>query len=90
MKNLKVKLSALAVIMAVSGAFATMQPKHFAAHKWGRDPLTGVYTDITGETEGQQYNCDDSPEICTATYPAGQDPNSNPASPLSVENGLFN
>jgi hypothetical protein len=90
MKSLKIKLSALAVILAVSGAFATRQPKHFAAHTWGRDAVSGQYTDITGEKEGTDYNCDPGTDVCTATYPAGQDPNSNPASPLSVENGVFN
>lgn len=90
MKNLKIKLAALALILGVSGAFATMKPRHFDAHKWSRDATTGAYTDITGKLLGQDYNCQVSSSVCTATYPASQDPNTNSDSPLSVENGIFN
>jgi hypothetical protein len=90
MKNLKIKLAALALILGVSGAFATMKPRHFDARKWSRNAASGAYTDITGEQLGQDYNCQFSSAVCTATYPAGQDPNTKSDTPLSVENGIFN
>jgi len=89
MNRLKIKLSVLAVILGISGAFATMQHRGLDDQKWSRNPISGVYTNITGEQQGPDYHCTESTDVCTATYPEGQDPNSNPASPLSVETGLF-
>lgn len=75
------------MILGVSGAVATAHPAKLANHKWGRNPSTGMFTDITGQQQGIDYQCNESTKTCTATYPAGQDPNVNPASPVSVELG---
>ena len=90
MKSLQVKLSVLAVILGMGGAFATVQHRAFSDRKWSFDPSSGQYQDITGQTQGIEYDCDLASSVCTATYPQGQDPNSNAANPLSVETGLFN
>ena len=89
MKNQKFKLAAMAMILGISGAVAGAHKINLTDHKWGRNPTTGVYTDITGEIKGTDYFCDQSANICTATYPAGQDPNTNPNSPHSLELGNF-
>lgn len=89
MKSLKVKLSVLALILGMGAAFATA--KHLGPnHKWSRDPISGAYTDITGQQQGIDYACDEASSVCTAVYPEGQNPNSDAANPLSVETGLFN
>ena len=85
---LKFKLAALAVILAAGGAFATVKKSAFAAHKWSLD--SGVYTDITGQREGVDYNCELGSTTCTATYPQGQDPNVDSSNPTSTETGVFN
>ena len=90
MKSLQVKLSVLAVILGMGGAFATVQHRAFSDRKWSYDAVQHQYTDITGQQVGTDYNCDPGSSVCTATYPQGQNPNSNAANPLSVETGLFN
>lgn len=91
MKNLKFKLSVMAIVLGMGSAFATLKHPDPTDRKWSRDPSTGVYADITGETKGFDYDCDANPGICTATYPEGVDPNHNPdnVQPVSVENGLL-
>ena len=86
MKNQKFKVAALAMILGISGAVASSHKAAFTNHKWSLN-ASGVYTDITGQKQGTNYFCDESTNTCTATYPAGQDPNVNPASPISVELG---
>jgi hypothetical protein len=90
MKNLKFQFALAAMLLGFGGAVATAQHRSLVDQKWARNPVTGLYTNITGQNQGFEYDCDHSSDVCTATYPPGQDPNSNPASPISVEEGLFN
>lgn len=89
MKNLKVKLSVLAMVVGLGSAFATVKSLD-DNRKWSRDDASGLYTDITGQTVGINYDCGDGSHVCTATYPAGQNPNLNSANAISVETGVFN
>lgn len=88
MKTQKFQVAALALILGIGSAVASNRPSSLTNHKWSRD-AQGIYTDITGEQKGTDYNCDASSNVCTATYPQGQDPNTNPNAPVSVELGDF-
>jgi hypothetical protein len=89
MKNLKVQLSGLAIVLGLAGAFASSAATHnFSNKTWGRN-ADGTYTDVTGEHQGTDYSCKSSTAICTAVYPATQDPNLNPANPISTVLGDF-
>lgn len=89
MKNLRVKLSVLALLLGAGSAFAGMSHK-VADRKWTQDPQTLTYTPVTG-TQGIDYECIDNPGNCTESYPDGVNPNSNPnnVQPTSVEHGEF-
>lgn len=96
MKNLKIKLAILAILMGVSAAFATAPHRAFANQKWGRDAATGLYLNITGQSKGIDYTCTGSSAVCTAVYPQGVDPNDQDhdaypgtAAPVSTELGAF-
>jgi hypothetical protein len=90
MKNLRSKMAVMAIILSAGAAFAGTTPAHFASHKWGRNPLTNAYTDITGQTKGVNYRCSSNTSvICTATYAEGVNPNNQVATPLSTETGEF-
>ena len=73
MKNLKLNLSAIALLLGVGSALATSHHS-FANRKWGRDRVTGIYTEVTGMTP-PDYKCASSTNICTEEYPADVDPN---------------
>lgn len=88
MKNLKVKLSAMAVILGLGAALATAAPASFSNKAWGK-LSNGTYLDVTGQQQGTDYNCTASAAICTAVYPATQNPNVNPANPISTVAGTF-
>jgi hypothetical protein len=89
MKKLKVSLAAMAVVLGLGSALVTSAaPKPFANKTWGK-LANGTYVDVTGQTQGIQYDCTGVTGTCTATYPAAQNPNSNPASPLSIVAGTF-
>jgi hypothetical protein len=88
MKNLKVKMSMLAVVIGFAGAFASSAHGSFANKTWGRES-SGLYVDVTGQNQGTDYNCTGSSGICTAVYPATQNPNSNPNNPISTTPGVF-
>jgi hypothetical protein len=94
MKNLKVKMSLLALVLGASAAFATVQHHQSTDRKWSLDETSGVYTEVTGQLEGIDYTCSESQDVCTETYPAAVDPNNNPegpnhVAPISSESGLF-
>jgi hypothetical protein len=96
MKNLKIKLSALMILVGTGAALATVRHTRTTDHKWSRNPSSSVYTDITGQEVGSDYRCLDAAQICTATYPEGVNPNDQSsdaypgtALPSSTESGLF-
>ncbi len=79
----------MAVVLGLGSALVTSAaPKPFANKTWGK-LSTGAYIDITGEHQGTDYQCTSSTNTCTAVYPATQNPNSNPANPLSTVSGTF-
>jgi hypothetical protein len=90
MKSLKVKLAMLAMVIGLGSAFATVKHHALSDRKWSRDASSGQYQDITGQTQGIEYDCDLASSVCTATYPEGQNPNSDASNPVSVETGVFN
>jgi hypothetical protein len=74
MKNLKLKMSVIALVLGFGTAMATTQHS-FANRKWGKDPLTGVYTEVTGLSSPSGYDCTPSANVCTEEYPMDVDPN---------------
>ncbi|OCX54303.1 hypothetical protein BEL04_08575 [Mucilaginibacter sp. PPCGB 2223] len=90
MKNLKVKLAALAMVIGLGSAFATVKHVALSDRKWSYDASLDQYTDITGQQKGINYDCDEASSVCTATYPQAQDPNQDDSNPVSVETGVFN
>ena len=72
MKNLRIKLSVLALILGLGSAFATIKPQ-FAIKRWTQDPQSLTYTDITAL--GDNYECSESTNLCTVEYPEGVNPN---------------
>ncbi|TWR26781.1 hypothetical protein FPZ42_07015 [Mucilaginibacter achroorhodeus] len=86
MKNLKFKLAAAALVLGIGSALATAS-NPFANKTWGRQS-NGVYVDLTGHSP-DEYNCTASSSVCTAIYPATQNPNTNPANPISIQQGAF-
>jgi hypothetical protein len=89
MKSLKVSLSALAILLGLGSALLTSAAPHFSNKTWGRDPLTGVYTEVTGQHQGSDYTCKSAITVCTAVYPATQNPNADPSNPISTVLGDF-
>jgi hypothetical protein len=96
MKNLKVSLAALALLIGTSAAFASALHRPFTNKKWGRDPQTGLYVDVTGQIKGSGYSCTGTTSTCTAEFPADVDPNdqAHDAHPgtvagVNVEPGIF-
>lgn len=75
MKNLKVNFFAIVLVLGIGTAFATASHHRLDDRKWARDPMTGVYTDITGQQKGDDYQCNGNNGICTAEYPADVNPN---------------
>ena len=73
MKNLKFNLSVAALILGMGSALATTH-HNTSNRKWGRDHVTGIYTEVTGLTP-PDYKCKSSTNICTEEYPEDVDPN---------------
>lgn len=88
MKRSSLKISVLALVMGVGAAMATSAHASFANQTWGRKSAT-LYINVTGQHQGSDYTCSGTTSVCTAVYPAGQDPNVNPANPISTTPGTF-
>lgn len=91
MKTVKIRFAAAMLILLGTGAaFASTSKVNPTDHKWSRNASTGVYTDITGQEKGDDYNCIAAQTVCTRTYAEGVDAN-NPGlnMPTSSETGLF-
>jgi len=95
MKHLKVALAIAAIAAATGSAVATTH-HNFSNKKWGRNPSTGLYIDITGQSQGVDYQCNAGSNVCTAEYPADVDPNNQAGDahpgtvlPTNVVNGAF-
>ncbi|RFZ92876.1 hypothetical protein D0C36_15915 [Mucilaginibacter conchicola] len=74
MKNLKVKLAAIALVLGAGSALASAHHA-FATRKWGKDASTGIYTEVTGLSSPSGYRCQNSSNVCTEEYPTDVDPN---------------
>ncbi|WP_219124113.1 hypothetical protein [Mucilaginibacter sp. 21P] len=81
-------MAAVAMILGVGSALiSAAAPSHFANKVWGHRS-DGSYVDLTGKTPAD-YSCTSSSAVCTATYPQNQNPNVNPANPISTTSGTF-
>ena len=74
MKDLKIKLAAMAILLGIGSAFATVTPHRTDLKRWGKYP-SGLYTEVTGDVKGTDYFCNGMSSICTEEYPADVDPN---------------
>ncbi|KQR66936.1 hypothetical protein [Pedobacter sp. Leaf176] len=81
MKRIKLNFAVVAFFLGSGAALASSTQK-IANVKWGKEGTT--YTPVTGA-----YICNASSNVCTRTYPAGQDPNTNPDNYISQELGNF-
>ncbi|MES2063577.1 MAG: DUF6520 family protein [Bacteroidota bacterium] len=86
MKNLRLKLAVAALVLGLGSAMATTHHA-FANKSWGHR-TDGSYVDLTG-VNPNRYSCAESEETCIAVYPATQNPNTNPANPVSIIFGTF-
>jgi hypothetical protein len=94
MKNLKVNLGALALLLGISAAsFGAIHRS--ADHKWGLQS-NGEYIEVTGQSQGPDYRCTGDENVCTETYPEGVDPNDQDndtfpgvAEPTAIVSGNF-
>lgn len=80
MKRIKLNFAAIAFLLGTGIAVASTAQK--ANVKWGLNGST--YVEVSGN-----YRCEDSDQICTRTYPQGQNPNINPSGYLTEELGAF-
>ena len=81
MKSIKLNFAVIAFFLGLGAALASSTHK-FDSVKWGKQG-TG-YVEVTGA-----YRCESSSNVCTRTYPAGQDPNINPDNYISQQLGNF-
>jgi hypothetical protein len=96
MKNLKLSVSLAALILGIGTAFATTSHPSFANKKWGKDPVSGLYTEVTGQSAPGDYRCTTATTSCTEEYPADVDPNNQAGdahpgtvSPVNIILGSF-
>jgi hypothetical protein len=88
MKNFKLTLSVAALALGLGSAVMTSAaPSGFANKSWGHR-ADGSYVDLTG-VNPNTYSCSESDNICIAVYPSTQNPNTNPANPVSTLPGTF-
>lgn len=81
MKSIKLNFAVIAFFLGSGAALASSTHK-FDNVKWAKQGT--IYTQVTGD-----YNCNESSEVCTRTYPAGQNPNTNPDNYILQELGSF-
>ncbi|MCZ4224832.1 DUF6520 family protein [Pedobacter rhodius] len=81
MKSIKLNFAVIAFLLG-SGVAVASSANKFDNVKWGKQGT--AYVRITDD-----YSCEASSNVCTRTYPAGQDPNTNPNGYISQELGDF-
>jgi len=81
MKSIKLNFAVIAFFLGSGAALASSTHK-LANVKWAKQGT--IYTPVTGD-----YRCDASSNVCTRTYPAGQNPNTNPNNYILQELGNF-
>ncbi|RFZ85114.1 hypothetical protein DYU05_05795 [Mucilaginibacter terrenus] len=96
MKNLKLKMAALALLIGSGAAFASVNHKPVLNKRWGLDRSSGQYVDVTGKMVGIGYECTGTSETCTAEFPSDVNPNnqagdSHPGTVAgtNIEPGIF-
>nr|WP_067055224.1 hypothetical protein [Mucilaginibacter sp. L294] len=88
MKNLKSTFAVFALVLGLGSALLTSAaPRHLNTKIWGHR-TDGSYVDLTGE-DPADYRCTGTTQICKAEYPDTQNPNANPANPISTVAGVF-
>jgi len=80
MKRIKLNFAAIAFLLGTGVAVASTAQK--ANVKWGFNGTS--YEPVT-----EHYECAPANQVCTRTYPEGQNPNINPDGYLSQELGAF-
>lgn len=69
MKHIKNSVTLVAFVVASFGAFAFNSPQEDSANiKRALNPETQEWVDISGQVEGQDYQCDLAETICTAEF----------------------
>ena len=81
MKSIKLNFAVIAFFLGTGAALATSLPK-LDEVKWANQGT--IYTPVTDD-----YSCNPSSNVCTRTYPAGQNPNTHPDNYISQELGSF-
>jgi len=91
MKNLKIDLAAIALVLGAGSALAMTGTHRFANKTWGKLP-NGTYVNVTG----QPYSCTPSAAVCTEDYPSDVNPNNQAgdahpgiADPVNIVHGAF-
>lgn len=76
MKKLKIPMTAVALMVGIVGAFATNASSHRnQQHKrFALNQTTQQWVEVTGQTQGVDYQCNSSSKTCTAEF-TNDDPN---------------
>lgn len=88
MKRIKIPLALLAILLGVGGALAASRTVATSAETFALDPSTGQWVNVTGQTEGMDYNCVLSQSICTAQF-TNNDPIHGTIIPSSEVQGTY-
>jgi hypothetical protein len=94
MKNAPFKLALLALLLGGT-AGATTAARNFDTRTWGKLP-SGQYTEVTGQQEDLDYECNPGGIVCTEMYDSRVNPNDQQhdeydgtALPISTVPGTF-
>lgn len=68
MKRNKMPLALLAILLGVGGALATRAASRDSLKVFAYDQSSKTWVDVTGQTEGVDFQCNASRNICTAEF----------------------
>jgi hypothetical protein len=68
MKKVKIPLTALAVMLGLGAALAFNAPRPNTHKTFAWNQTLQEWVDVTGQTEGVDYNCNSSENLCTSQF----------------------
>ncbi len=88
MKKGKIPLTAIAVLLGLGAALASNVQRATPHKTFAWDQTTQEWVDVTGQTEGVDYLCNESQNICTAQF-TNDDPKTGQIIPPSEVKGNY-
>ncbi|AMP99816.1 hypothetical protein AY601_2942 [Pedobacter cryoconitis] len=88
------KFGILAIALVAFATMAFTPAKNLAVKKWGYNPSTSQWVEITGLEQSDRentrdYKCTSSLNNCSAEFDASQNPNIDASSPQNIVPGTF-